>query len=210
MQEPFRQPRSNLDLPPAQPISTIASSDESLTSQPRADYTFPAPSLKLRSNFKHRAKPVEAIISSASPVATHQYGRCVNIPLVLVPTTLLILLTKNRIALLIVSSLLSTNSIKDLTLCRLLGLRPRCLQAPRSEAPRAPRASRELKRASTPFAPKSFASTQSFAPNSATSSWSKTNFSLSKPDALLKKITPVSNFSSTSATVRHFKPSPIA
>ena len=178
MQEPPRQPRSYRDLPRALPITTIDSSDEAQTPLPRANYMFSVPTIKLRSNFEHCAKPLGAVISSASPVATHQHGRCVNNPLVLVPTTLLTLFTTNRITLLIVSSLLSPKSIKDLTPCWLLGLRPRCLQAPRSEAPRAPRALSALKRASTPFAPISFASRQSVAPSSATSSYSMSSSSL--------------------------------
>ena len=122
----------------ALPIATITSSDESRTPLPRVDYMLSVTSLELRSTFEHLAKPLEAVISSASPVATHQGGSCVNIPLVLVPTTLLILLTTNRIALLIVSSPLSRISIKDLNPFGHLGLRPRCLKAPQSEAFRAP------------------------------------------------------------------------
>ena len=86
-------------------------------------------------------------------------------------------LTTNLIVPLIVSSLLSPKSIKTRTLLA-LGLRLWCLQAPQAEAPRAPRALNALNRASTQFALKSATLTLFFEPNSATSSWSATSFSL--------------------------------
>ena len=172
VQEPPRQPQFNRYPPAAQPIWTIAGSYESRTPQPRADYTLSAPSLKLRSNFEHLAKPLVAVISSVSPVATRQQSRCVNIPLVLVLTILLILLTINRIARRTVSWILSPYLLKDLTSSEPLGPPSQSPQAPQAEAPRAPKALSALKRASTPFAPKSSASTPFFALNSATSSWS--------------------------------------
>ena len=118
-------------------------------------------------------------------------------------------LTTNRVALLIVSSFTSLNSLENLNLGAFFGLRFRCLQASWWEVLSALKLPNIFSWASTTCMPKSLSWPTFFVPESAIFNLLTTICRLSSRTELLKTIALNANISSTSVTFRPFKPKPI-